>query len=282
MKYLKSTFEYTGNENFVIDVLVAELADIGYDSFQQVENQLQAYINESIYDKESLRSLLQEFPFAGIRYLHTESCEDKDWNVEWEKNFFQPIIIADRCVIHSPFHTDLPLLEYDITINPKMAFGTGHHQTTSLILAELLETELQGLDVLDMGCGTGILGMLAALRGAKTVTAIDIDDWCTENTKENISLNEKLAGATIEVATGDASLLAGKAFDVILANINRNILLNDLSRYVRTLRRGGIIIMSGFYEEDIPLLLNKCTELGLCERHRQTKDRWAMLVVEQR
>ena len=171
--------------------------------------------------------MLFRSPNAKVEYTVKEA-EDKNWNEEWEKNFFQPIVIGDRCCIHSTFHKDTPKTEYEILINPQMAFGTGHHETTSSIISELLDADLKDKSVLDMGCGTSILAILASMRGANPVTAIDIDDWCVNNSKDNIILNQ-INNITVEL--GDASLLKGrKPFDVIIANINRNILLAEIGR----------------------------------------------------
>ena len=202
-----------------------------------------------------------------------EEAEDKDWNEEWEKNFFQPIVIGERCCIHSTFHKDTPKTEYEILINPQMAFGTGHHETTSSIISELLDADLQGKSVLDMGCGTSILAILASLRGASEVTAIDIDDWCVNNSRDNIALNNI---HNIMVEHGDARLLEGRnPFDVIIANINRNILLADMNRYAACMHRGSELFMSGFYVEDIPSIQAKAESLGMKFEHYREKNNWA-------
>lgn len=207
-----------------------------------------------------------------MEYTYREA-EDKDWNEEWEKNFFQPIIIGDRCVIHSTFHHDIPQADYDIVINPQMAFGTGHHETTSLIIGELLDNDLQGKSLLDMGCGTSILAILARMRGAAPCTAIDIDEWCVRNSLENIELN---GVDRISVFQGDASALEGKGpFDVVIANINRNILLNDMKQYARCMRSGSELYMSGFYVDDIPVIQAEAERNGLRFVHHREKNRWA-------
>ena len=199
--------------------------------------------------------------------------EGKDWNEEWEKNFFQPIIIGNRCVIHSTFHQDIPKAEYDIVINPQMAFGTGHHETTSLIIEELLDSELKDKSLLDMGCGTSILAILARMRGARPCTAIDIDEWCVRNSIENIELNHV---DDIAVSQGDASSLTGKGpFDVIIANINRNILLNDMKQYVASMHTDSELYMSGFYVDDITAIREEAEKNGLTFVHYKEKNRWA-------
>ena len=211
--------------------------------------------------------------WAASGFYTIKEAEDKNWNEEWEKNFFQPIVIGDRCCIHSTFHKDTPKTEYEILINPQMAFGTGHHETTSSIISEMLEADLKGKSVLDMGCGTSILAILASMRGANPVTAIDIDDWCVNNSKDNIALNH-IHNITVEL--GDANLLKGrKAFDVIIANINRNILLADLPHYAACMHPGSEIFMSGFYIQDIPFIREKAESLGMEFVHHREKNNWA-------
>ncbi len=277
MQYSQATFHIAAQESFVQDILVAQLAEIGFETFENpTEDTLVAYIQTDSFSEEGLQALLQDFPFEGIILQETALCENIDWNEEWEKHYFEPILIDDQCVIHSSFHKDLPQCQYDIIIDPKMAFGTGHHQTTSLILTELLSMDLQGKSLLDMGCGTAVLAILASLRGANPITAVDIDNWCTENAVENMALNKI---DNIDVILGDARVLEGKHFDVILANINRNILLMDMERYTACLNHGGTLIMSGFYTEDIPLLEQKANSLGLHLTTQHTKDNWAMIKV---
>ena len=262
-------------EPFMQDVLVAELADLGFESFETEQQPLRAYIQTSLLDETAVRDLLQNFRFEGIKSYEFAECEDKDWNAEWEKNFFEPIVVGNRCVIHSSFAHDIPACEYDITIDPKMAFGTGHHQTTSLMLQAILDTDLRGKQVLDMGCGTAVLAILASMRGAKNVTAIDIDDWCVENAKDNLKINSI---ENVEVLLGDARLLKDRHFDVILANINRNILLQDMPIYVASLNCNGCLYISGFYEQDTQILREKAEALGLKFSDFQTKDNWCRLM----
>lgn len=274
MKYFEVTFTAQPCNETVTDILSALTAEIGFESFVECEGGLQAYVQQSQFDEEQLKAVLADFPMPDTRisYVITEP-EDKNWNEEWEKNFFQPIVIENRCVIHSTFHKDYPQAEYDIVINPQMAFGTGHHETTSSILGELLDADLKGKSVLDMGCGTSILAILASMRGADPVTAIDIDDWCVNNSRDNIALNH-LNNITVEL--GDASLLEGRApFDVIIANINRNILLNDMPAYVACMHSGSEIYMSGFYVEDIEAIRERGESLGLKFEHYREKNRWA-------
>ena len=279
MKYLEFIFHTEPCMEVVNDVLSAVLGEVGFESFVEQEGGIAAYIQTSLYDEEALKSALDSFPLADTTLTYTyKEAEDKDWNEEWEKNFFQPIVIGNRCVIHSTFHHDVPQAEYDIVINPQMAFGTGHHETTSLIIGELLEADLQGKALLDMGCGTSILAILARMRGAAPCTAIDIDEWCVRNSLENIELNHV---DSISVFQGDASILPDKGpFDVVIANINRNILLNDMKHYVARMNPGARLFMSGFYTDDIPAIREEAERNGLRFVHHKEKNRWAAVQFE--
>ena len=274
MKYFEVTFSANPCNETITDILSALTAEAGLESFVECEGGMQAYVQQSLFDEEALKSIIADFPIPDTKITYTiTEPEDKDWNEEWEKNFFQPIVIDNRCVIHSTFHKDYPKAEYDIVINPQMAFGTGHHETTSSILGELLDANLKGKSVLDMGCGTSILAILASMRGADPVTAIDIDDWCVNNSRDNIALNN-INNITVEL--GDASLLEGrKPFDVIIANINRNILLNDMAAYTACMHKGSEIYMSGFYVQDIDAIRSKGESLGLKFVHYREKNNWA-------
>ena len=224
-----------------------------------------------------LNQVIADFPFDADITFTLESVVNKNWNEEWEKYFFEPIVIDDKCVIHSSFHKDFPMLEYDITIDPKMAFGTGHHETTSLMVSEILKMDFTDKTVLDMGCGTSVLAILASMRGAESLTAIDIDDWCVDNSLDNLKLNNI---NNIEVFLGDASLLPGKTFDVILANINRNILVNDMHTYAGCLPENGLLFMSGFYTEDVPVIEAKARELGFSMQYFLHKNNWAVVKMK--
>lgn len=273
MKYLEFIFKTEPCSEAVNDVLAATLGEVGFESFVDSESGITAYIQQELYREELLKASLEDFPIENVSIGYTWSeAEDKDWNEEWEKNFFQPIVIGNRCVIHSTFHQDVPQAEYDIVINPQMAFGTGHHETTSLIISELLDADLKGKTVLDMGCGTSILAILASMRGADALLAVDIDSWCVNNSIENIALNHI---NNIEVELGDAATLNGKGpFDVVIANINRNILLHDMAAYVACMRPQAELYMSGFYAEDVPLIREKAESLGLHFTHSKSQNNW--------
>jgi len=274
MKYTAIHFTFDTSVEYTADILASMLGDTGFESFVNTDKGLDAYIPSKLYDENALKVTLKNFPFPEEIDFEKEEMEDKNWNEEWEKYFFEPIIINDECIIHSSFHKDIPKLKYDIIIDPKMAFGTGHHETTSLMIGEILNMDLAGKSVLDMGCGTSVLAILASMRGAGDLTAIDIDDWCVDNSLENIQLNN-VSG--IDVLLGGAELLEGLHFDIVLANINRNILLNDMQSYANTLPAGGELYMSGFYTEDVPVIETKARELGFEMLYSKQKNNWAVV-----
>lgn len=274
MKYSVAHLVFSDPDDFISDILAAQLGEIGFESFVVTEIGLDAFVQDSKLDENALNQVVADFSFDTTITFSLESVENKNWNEEWEKYFFEPIVIDDKCLIHSSFHKDFPKLEYDITIDPKMAFGTGHHETTSLMVSEILKMDFTGKTVLDMGCGTSVLAILASMRGAEKLTAIDIDDWCVDNSLENLELNNI---TNIDVFLGDASLLPGKTFDVILANINRNILVNDMQTYAGCLQRNGLLFMSGFYTEDIPIIEKEANKYGLTLLGSREKNNWAMI-----
>lgn len=258
------------------DIMAAMLAENGFESFTADNAGLTAFISSKVFDAGTLADTISQFPFPDLELTSsTKTIEGQDWNSEWEKHYFQPIVVGDRCVIHSSFHTGYPVCEYDITIDPKMAFGTGHHATTSLIIARLLELDLNGKSVIDMGTGTGILAILAAMRGASPVVAVEIDPAAEINARENVASN---GHPEIDVRLGDASLLSGMSADIFIANINRNIITADLATYASTLNPGGSMLLSGFYEADIPVIMDTASPLGLIETGHTVKgDGWACL-----
>lgn len=274
MNYTVYHFLFSSTEDFLADVLAAKLGEIGFESFTTTDNGLDAFIQTKLIDENKISQCVSEFPYDGNIQYSNEVIEDKNWNEEWEKYFFEPIVIDNQCVIHSSFHKNIPELSYDIIIDPKMAFGTGHHETTSLMVSEILNLNLQGKNVLDMGCGTSVLAILASMRGAEKVTAIDIDDWCVDNSYENLELNKI---TNVEVLLGDARLLEGKSFDIIIANINRNILLNDMATYAACLPANGELYMSGFYTEDIPILEAAAKRNNLTLIYSKEKNNWAVV-----
>lgn len=275
MRYYEFQFITKPNTEVVKDVLTAVLADLGFESFVTEDESVKAYVQMDLFDNDELNNAINNFPIEGVEQItYTfKEVEDRNWNEEWEKNYFQPVMIADRCIIHSTFHKDIPKAEYDIAINPQMAFGTGHHETTSLMIEYLLEEDVTGNAVIDMGCGTSVLAIMASMRGANRCTAIDIDDWCVRNSKENIQLNNI---SNITVLHGDANILLGvDACNLFIANINRNILVNDMSKYVSKMADKATLLMSGFYTEDIDEIKKSAEENGLTFVSYKQKNNWA-------
>lgn len=271
MQYNQVLFKCDPYSETVTDILSAMLAEIGFESFVRGEDALEAYVPQPLFNRSELDQVLADLPLEVEISYTVQTMEDKNWNEEWEKNYFNPIVIGDECCIHSSFHQPEGTYRYPILIDPKMSFGTGHHQTTLLILKEILAMELSGKCVLDMGCGTGVLAILAAMKGAAPVTAIDIEEWAYNNAMENVVLNGM---TSIRVLHGGAELLGEERYDVIFANINRNILLQDLPHYEAVLKQGGIIVMSGFYLDDLPAIRSRANELGLSFDHLKDMDRW--------
>jgi ribosomal protein L11 methyltransferase len=258
----------------ISEILVAELGEMGFESFVEMENGLQAYIRLDHYDENLVNSIdilgNTEYKIS----IKNKRIKEENWNETWEKNYFEPIVIDDRCVVRGSFHPEFPNIKYQITIDPKMAFGTGHHETTNLVVKEILEMEFKGKKVADLGCGTGILAILAALIGAEDITAIDIDEWSYQNTIENIELNQC---NFIKVMIGDVSVLKNEKFDIIFANINKNVLLDEMSHYAGCMHNGSILLLSGFYQTDFEDINRKCIENGLSLLKQDTKNNWMVL-----
>ena len=268
MNYIEYDFTVFPTE-MGAEILMAELAEVGFDSFEDTPTGIKAYIPKDSWNEQILQDIyLLSNPEFTISYQITE-IEQVNWNEEWEKNF-SPIVVEDLCTVRANFHP-VPNTRYDIVITPKMSFGTGHHETTYMMLQQLLPLSLEDTKVLDMGCGTGILAIMAALRRARDITAIDIDPWCVENATENVQQNNC---SFITIKEGDVSLIAGEQYNLILANINRNILLSDIPAYTQALLSQGLLLVSGFYEEDLPAIKEKCQEVGLTYLSHIERNRW--------
>ena len=274
--YTKIAFAVTPNDEVATDVLAALLAEVGFESFVPNDNGMEAYVPHSLYDEAAIATVVENFPLEGYAITHSsEFIEGEDWNAEWEKNYFQPIVLGEDCVIHSTFHKDVPAARYDILIDPKMAFGTGYHQTTCHMLRAILAQDMTGKSVLDMGCGTALLAILARKHGATDVVAIDIDEFAFENAKENIILNNT---PDIEVRLGGADAIKeSDSFDVVIANINRNILLADIQNYVKAMHTGSLLFISGFYTDDMDVLKEEAAKHGLRYLDYAEDNRWAMM-----
>lgn len=254
------------------EILMAELSDLPYDSFAVEEPFLKCYIPMAEYRPSDLKVVLSGYSFAAG--FTTAPVEGRNWNRNWELSF-QPIVVDGVVTVKAPFNTDVPRTRYNIWIDPQMAFGTGYHHTTYMMMQRMLAIPMRGLSVVDMGCGTAILGILAAKMGARKVFAVDIDAVAARSAWGNARWNK--VGTRVETACGDASLLQMSTYDVILANIHRNIILEDLSTYVRSLRRGGRLLVSGFYDADVPAVSNAATALGLTLTGSSSREDWACL-----
>lgn len=269
--YIEYVFEVSPKEP-ATEILIAELGEIGFESFVESEYGVTAYIQKNDWKENILEDvfILKSEAFS-IDFKYNEIAQT-NWNAEWEKNF-NPIQVDDLVSIRAPFHTN-PNLKYDIVIEPKMSFGTGHHETTHMMVQHLLNLDLADKKVLDMGCGTGILAIFAEMKGAQPIDAIDIDAWCYENSIENVERNNC---KNISVYEGDAALLDNKKYDVIIANINRNILLNDMKKFTKCLNEAGVLLLSGFYKEDIPVIDLEVSKYGLTLNKTIKRNNWVAL-----
>ena len=252
-----------------VDILIAELGEAGFESFVETSEGTLAYIKKEDWKNDILKDVsILKHPNFKVKHSFVEIAQE-NWNATWEQNF-NPIQVGDLCVVRAPFH-EKPNVKFDIVIEPKMSFGTGHHETTHMMLQHILEYDFEGKSVLDMGSGTGVLAILTAMKKANKIDAIDIDNWCYVNAKENVQRNNC---EHINVYEGDASLLKNKKYDVILANINRNILISDIPIYAKCLTKKGTLFLSGFYKEDISMISEKCTEVGLIFEKNLEKNNW--------
>ena len=269
--YLEVNFEISAEFS---DLIIAELDQHGYDSFQETETGVQAYILIDEFDEEIIKDLQQQYEEVVEFNYSVSELENKNWNEEWEKNFEQSII-SDECIVRASFHIPDKEYEYDIVINPRMSFGTGHHATTSMMLLHELDMDIQGKKVLDAGCGTGVLAIMAAKLGASEVFAYDIDDWSYNNALDNFSLNNT---ETINISVGEVGVaIHNRPYDVILANINKNVLLQDIQHFANILQENGYLVLSGFYEKDIEDLMNEAKKHDLSLENQKEKDSWVSL-----
>lgn len=278
--YIQVNIDFNPVNDIETDILNALLCDNGFESFVATDSGVSAFIKKELYNDEIVDAAINLYPFTSTITWSKELIEGQDWNEEWEKNYFKPMVIANRCVIHSTFHTDYPELEYDITIDPKMAFGTGHHSTTNLIVTELLSMNLTDFNVLDVGTGTGILSIVSILHGAKKAIGIEIDEAAYVNALENIKLNN--VDNQIDILNGDASLIADlheQSFDIVLANINRNVILNDIDKYSSVLKAGGRMLLSGFYLNEVEMIETVAEKYSLKKEYVKEDNNWAMLVL---
>lgn len=271
MNYIEYQFDIQPKEPFG-EILTAFLADLEFESFVETDNGISAYVRTDLDDESGVQQIIDDLKDVTIRYTKKEIIQ-QNWNEEWESNF-HPILVADQCYIRAEFHESKPEIPYEVIIQPKMAFGTGHHETTHLMVEYILETEFEGKDVLDMGCGTSILGILAKMKGANYVEAIDFDQWAVDNSIENAERNK----VELNIKLGDSSSLDEKAFDIILANINKNVLMRDIPNYVKNLNfTKGELILSGLMTQDFDDIKSLCESLGLKFINKKQRNEWIAL-----
>lgn len=271
MKYVKVIVNHAGSEHS--EILIAILSELGFEAFEEGENILLAYIPEGAFDPTRVSEVLNDF--QGIAF-EWEIMPDVNWNEQWEKQY-EPVTIDGRCLIRAPFHEPQEGYPLEIVIEPKMSFGTAHHETTALMIGFLLDQELPGKNVLDMGCGTGILAILASKLGANQVLAIDNDEWAWRNSRENMEINKV---SNIEVELGDASVIGARSFDVVLANINRNVLLESMPELTKCLSYKGIMVISGFYAEDLNVLSKAAEGYGMALNGYKSLNNWTIAWFE--
>lgn len=271
MQYIQVTFRFSRVEDYQKDLLIDELANIGFNTFEEVEHGFAGFIDEAAFNENKLKEALAQFEGEFDYVYDITEIAAENWNEAWEKNF-EPLIIDDQCYVRATFHQPQPQYKYEIVIDPKMAFGTGHHQTTTMMMQYILSTDVQEKTILDMGCGTGILAILAAKKGAKSLVAIDNDEVCYLSTLENSALN---GISNIEAACGGKEVIPHTSFDLILANINRNILLDQIVRYAAVLAPGGNIFFSGFYETpDLHMIRTACELAGMTYVDHKKNGEW--------
>ncbi|WP_299456742.1 50S ribosomal protein L11 methyltransferase [uncultured Microscilla sp.] len=260
-----------------VDILVAELVDLHYEGFVETDKGVDAYVPVNLFDTTALEELGQKYQELFKMNYNSTTLEKQNWNETWEKNY-DPVMVNDQCIIRTTFHQIDKKFPYEIIINPKMSFGTGHHATTTLMIEHQLTMDFQQKQVLDMGCGTGILAIMAEKLGATTIDAVDIDDWSVENSIENVGLNHcqkiKLQKGTVDTAN------LKEKYDIILANINRNVLVHDMPYYHQHLTDKGFLVVSGFYEADVKLMENTARKYNLEAINYKTKDSWSSIIFK--
>jgi len=282
MKYFEVDFQLSPLSQDACDILAALTADAGFETFEETQHGIRGYVQQPLLDRQALEDIVNNFPIMGTNIIYTiNKAEDKDWNEQWEQEGFEPIIVGNnRLAIHDGRHLPSQPADISVEIDARLAFGTGTHKTTQMICEWMLDMPMKGLRVMDAGCGTGILGIIALKLKASHVTAYDIDEWSSDNTRHNAIIN--CVDSQLSVYCGDASLLDSKTadYDLVLANINRNILLNDIPRFCQIMKQDAKLILSGFYTEDIPLLEARGKELGLTLTGTKNRDKWASIIMQ--
>lgn len=282
MKYFEVDFQLSPLSQDACDILAALTADAGFESFEETQHGIRGYVQQPLLDRQALEDIVNNFPIMGTNIIYTiNKAEDKDWNEQWEQEGFEPIIVGNnRLAIHDGRHLPSQPADISVEIDARLAFGTGTHETTQMICEWMLDMPMKDLRVMDAGCGTGILGIVALKLKANHVTAYDIDEWSSDNTRHNAVINR--VDSQLSVYCGDATLLDSKTadYDLVLANINRNILLNDMPRFCQIMKQDAKLILSGFYTEDIPLLEARGKELGLTLTGAKNRDKWASIIMQ--
>ena len=282
MKYFEVDFKLSPLSQDACDILAALTADAGFESFEETQHGIRGYVQQPLLDRQALEDIVNNFPIMGTNIIYTiNKAEDKDWNEQWEQEGFEPIIVGNnRLAIHDGRHLPSQPADISVEIDARLAFGTGTHETTQMICEWMLDMPMKDLRVMDAGCGTGILGIVALKLKANHVTAYDIDEWSSDNTCHNAVINR--VDSQLSVYCGDASLLDSKTadYDLVLANINRNILLNDMPRFCQIMKQDAKLILSGFYTEDIPLLEARGKEFGLTLTGAKNRDKWASIIMQ--
>lgn len=271
MEYKALHFKLNGISDTTREIIVARLYNAGFEGFLETGDGVVGYIPADMYEKINPEEMnFHNIPLLNNVVIEEEFIIEKNWNELWEKSY-DPVIINDQCIIKTSFHKNTPKLKYEIYIDPKMSFGTGHHETTALMIKEILELNIIGKKVLDMGCGTGVLAILASKKGASNITAVDINDWAYKNTIDNLVKNDI---KNINVYRGDVSLITDKTFDIILANIQLNVILKDINQYQLSLIKGGLLIISGIYKSDLNKIKKECFKYSLKYISFKEKNNW--------
>lgn len=287
MKYLIARFNLKPNTEVVRDLLADAAGEAGFETFEETDNGLNGYVQEQLFNRPMLDEAIANFPIDGVEITYSmEEAEDKDWNEAWENEGFAPIVVGNQCIIYDAKRPmpDVQNLAFSsnavsIAIDARQAFGTGTHDTTRMMVEAMLDLDMKDKRVLDCGCGTGILAIAASKMGAKSIVAYDIDEWSVENARHNADINH---ADNIEVLHGNVNVLSHVSgmFDMVLANINRNILLADMAAFKDVMDSGAHLIVSGFYEEDVPMLVNRASELGLEYTLKRSSGNWRCLVFK--
>lgn len=280
MRYIEVKIHCKSGESWQIDLLIESMGELGYDTFEEFDGGFNAYIAAEQFEEESLKSILYQAESGLIVEYEVKEIKQENWNAVWESNF-NPISIADACYVRATFHEPNPNFKYEIIIDPKMSFGTGHHQTTSMMMEYVLETDNQNKEVLDMGCGTGILAILSVKKGAKSVLAVDYDPVCIDSVEENKILNQVQDKIESRLGSIEVVEVEGEKFDIIYANINRNILLNQITHYFKVLRNNSFLYISGFFvENDLNFLIEECEKIGFKYKNSKNNEAWAAACFE--